>query len=175
MPVAAVRFKRRRRRAGRQSSVDRAANGPRIRDPWILIVFAVDSIPAIFAILGLRALYSCLAALVVRFRCLEPALIIDTAVSLAFVVGLLVGAPARCCNGAFERREGLSPSGRGRIRSACVFRRVSQRGAQTQGRGDERAAVHAQAVEGQGGLDGGLERDVSGRAVAHAGRDPHLS
>jgi tellurite resistance protein TerC len=108
------------------------------------LVFAVDSIPAIFAItpdpfivftsnifaiLGLRALYFCLAALIVRFRFLKPALIlilafvgvkllllsvppyqdeifgvfglsvaegpaikIDTAVSLAVVVGLLVGA-----------------------------------------------------------------------------------
>jgi tellurite resistance protein TerC len=59
-------------------------------------VFAVDSIPAIFAItpdpfivltsnvfaiLGLRALYFCLAALIVRFRFLKPALI----VILAFV------------------------------------------------------------------------------------------
>jgi tellurite resistance protein TerC len=108
------------------------------------LVFAVGSIPAIFAItpdpfivftsnifaiLGLRALYFCLAALIVRFRSLKPALIlilafvgvkllllsvppyqddllgflglsvpegsaikIDTAVSLAVVVGLLVGA-----------------------------------------------------------------------------------
>ncbi len=59
-------------------------------------VFAVDSIPAIFAItpdpfivltsnvfaiLGLRALYFCLAALIARFRFLKPALI----VILAFV------------------------------------------------------------------------------------------
>ena len=55
------------------------------------LVFAVDSIPAIFAItpdsfivltsnifaiLGLRALYFCLAALIVRFRYLKPALIL---------------------------------------------------------------------------------------------------
>lgn len=60
------------------------------------LVFAVDSIPAIFAItpdpfivftsnifaiLGLRALYFCLAALMARFRFLKPALI----VILAFV------------------------------------------------------------------------------------------
>lgn len=60
------------------------------------LVFAVDSIPAIFAItpdpfivftsnifaiLGLRALYFCLAALIPRFRFLKPALI----VVLAFV------------------------------------------------------------------------------------------
>jgi tellurite resistance protein TerC len=60
------------------------------------LVFAVDSIPAIFAItpdtfivftsnifaiLGLRALYFCLAALIARFRFLKPALI----VILAFV------------------------------------------------------------------------------------------
>lgn len=55
------------------------------------LVFAVDSIPAIFAItpdtfivftsnifaiLGLRALYFCLAALIARFRFLKPALIV---------------------------------------------------------------------------------------------------
>ncbi len=60
------------------------------------LVFAVDSIPAIFAItpdpfivftsnifaiLGLRALYFCLAALIAKFRFLKPALIII----LAFV------------------------------------------------------------------------------------------
>jgi tellurite resistance protein TerC len=60
------------------------------------IIFAVDSIPAIFAItpdpfivftsnifaiLGLRALYFCLANLIVRFRFLKPALV----VILAFV------------------------------------------------------------------------------------------
>jgi len=60
------------------------------------LVFAVDSIPAIFAItpdpfivftsnifaiLGLRALYFCLAALILKFRFLKPALI----VILAFV------------------------------------------------------------------------------------------
>jgi tellurite resistance protein TerC len=60
------------------------------------LVFAVDSIPAIFAItpdpfivftsnifaiLGLRALYFCLAALIAKFRYLKPALI----VILAFV------------------------------------------------------------------------------------------
>lgn len=60
------------------------------------LVFAVDSIPAIFAItpdpfivftsnifaiLGLRALYFCLAVLIVKFRFLKPALIII----LAFV------------------------------------------------------------------------------------------
>jgi len=59
-------------------------------------VFAVDSIPAIFAItpdpfivftsnifaiLGLRALYFCLAALIPKFRFLKPALILI----LAFV------------------------------------------------------------------------------------------
>jgi tellurite resistance protein TerC len=60
------------------------------------LVFAVDSIPAIFAItpdpfivftsnifaiLGLRALYFCLAALIAKFRFLKPALVII----LAFV------------------------------------------------------------------------------------------
>jgi tellurite resistance protein TerC len=60
------------------------------------LVFAVDSIPAIFAItpdpfivftsnifaiLGLRALYFCLAALIQKFRFLKPALILI----LAFV------------------------------------------------------------------------------------------
>jgi len=55
------------------------------------LVFAVDSIPAIFAItpdpfivftsnifaiLGLRALYFCLAALILKFRFLKPALIL---------------------------------------------------------------------------------------------------
>jgi tellurite resistance protein TerC len=55
------------------------------------LVFAVDSIPAIFAItpdpfivftsnilaiLGLRSLYFCLAALIAKFRFLKPALII---------------------------------------------------------------------------------------------------
>jgi tellurite resistance protein TerC len=60
------------------------------------LVFAIDSIPAIFAItpdpfivftsnvfaiLGLRALYFCLAALIARFRYLKPALILI----LAFV------------------------------------------------------------------------------------------
>lgn len=62
------------------------------------LVFAVDSIPAIFsisadpfilftsnifAILGLRALYFCVAALLARFRFLKPALII-----VLFFVGL---------------------------------------------------------------------------------------
>ncbi len=70
------------------------------------LVFAVDSIPAIFAItpdpfivftsnifaiLGLRALYFCLAALIARFRFLKPALILI----LAFVGVklLLMSAP----------------------------------------------------------------------------------
>lgn len=71
------------------------------------LVFAVDSIPAIFAItpdpfivftsnifaiLGLRALYFCLAALIAKFRYLKPALILI----LAFVGGkllLLAGPP----------------------------------------------------------------------------------
>ena len=102
------------------------------------LVFAVDSIPAIFAItpdpfivftsnifaiLGLRSLYFCLAALIAKFRFLKPALIlilafvgvkllllsvppyldviglaksasikVDTTVSLAVVLGALVGA-----------------------------------------------------------------------------------
>jgi tellurite resistance protein TerC len=71
------------------------------------LVFAVDSIPAIFAItpdpflvftsnifaiLGLRALYFCLAALISKFRFLKPALILI----LAFVgiKLLLLAAPA---------------------------------------------------------------------------------
>jgi tellurite resistance protein TerC len=70
------------------------------------LVFAVDSIPAIFAItpdpflvftsnlyaiLGLRALYFCLAALIAKFRFLKPALILI----LAFVGVklLLLAAP----------------------------------------------------------------------------------
>jgi len=70
------------------------------------LVFAVDSIPAIFAItpdpfivftsnifaiLGLRALYFCLAALILKFRFLKPALILI----LAFVGVklLLMSAP----------------------------------------------------------------------------------
>jgi tellurite resistance protein TerC len=70
------------------------------------VVFAVDSIPAIFAItadpflvltsnvfaiLGLRALYFCLAALIDKFRYLKPAL-----VAVLFFVGakmLLVQTP----------------------------------------------------------------------------------
>ncbi len=71
------------------------------------LIFAVDSIPAIFAItpdpfivftsnifaiLGLRALYFCLAALIAKFRFLKPALILI----LAFVgvkLLLLAGPP----------------------------------------------------------------------------------
>ncbi len=71
------------------------------------LVFAVDSIPAIFAItpdpfivftsnifaiLGLRALYFCLAALIAKFRFLKPALILI----LAFIgvkLLLLAGPP----------------------------------------------------------------------------------
>jgi tellurite resistance protein TerC len=87
------------------------------------VVFAVDSIPAIFAItadpflvltsnvfaiLGLRALYFCLAGLIHQFRYLKPALVavlcfvgvkmmlvktpwkIDTGTSMAVIVGVLV-------------------------------------------------------------------------------------
>lgn len=87
------------------------------------VVFAVDSIPAIFAItadpflvftsnvfaiLGLRSLYFCLASLIHRFKYLKPALIvvllfvgvkmmlvhtsykIDTGISLAVVLGVLL-------------------------------------------------------------------------------------
>ncbi len=87
------------------------------------VVFAVDSIPAIFAItadpflvftsnvfaiLGLRSLYFCLASLIHRFKYLKPALIvvllfvgvkmmlvhssykIDTGVSLAVIIGVLL-------------------------------------------------------------------------------------
>jgi tellurite resistance protein TerC len=86
------------------------------------LVFAVDSIPAIFAIsadpfilftsnifaiLGLRALYFCIAALLERFRFLKPALVVvlffvgvkmllvqssykvDTTTSLLVIVGIL--------------------------------------------------------------------------------------
>lgn len=85
------------------------------------LVFAVDSIPAIFAItpdpfivftsnifaiLGLRALYFCLAALIAKFRFLKPALILILAfvgVKLlllsvppyAGVIGLAPGAPIK--------------------------------------------------------------------------------
>lgn len=92
------------------------------------LVFAVDSIPAIFAIsadpfilftsnifaiLGLRALYFCIAALLARFRFLKPALVVvlffvgvkmllvqtryhvDETTSLLIVVGVLtIGAVA---------------------------------------------------------------------------------
>lgn len=106
-------------------------NGRRAATPLFLalvmveftdLIFAVDSIPAIFAItadpfivftsnvfaiLGLRSLYFCLAAAIDRFRYLKPALIailffvgvkmmlvhttykIDNTVSLAVVVGIL--------------------------------------------------------------------------------------
>ncbi len=90
--------------------------GPRRATPLLLalimveitdLVFAVDSIPAIFAItpdpfivftsnifaiLGLRSLYFCLAAMIARFRYLKPALILI----LAFVgvkLLLLSGPP----------------------------------------------------------------------------------
>lgn len=89
------------------------------------LIFAVDSIPAIFAItadpfivftsnifaiLGLRSLYFCLASMINRFRFLKPALIvilafvgvkmllvntafkIDTFVSLGVVLTMLIGA-----------------------------------------------------------------------------------
>ncbi len=85
------------------------------------LVFAVDSIPAIFAItpdpfivftsnilaiLGLRALYFCLAVLITRFRYLKPALILILAfvgVKLLLlsvppylpVVGLQTGSPVK--------------------------------------------------------------------------------
>lgn len=107
-------------------------NGVRTATPLLLalvmveftdLIFAVDSIPAIFAItadpfivftsnifaiLGLRSLYFCLANLINRFRYLKPALIgilffvgvkmllvhspykIDTTLSLVVVVGILV-------------------------------------------------------------------------------------
>lgn len=85
------------------------------------LVFAVDSIPAIFAItpdpflvftsnifaiLGLRSLYFCLAALIQKFRFLKPALILILAfvgVKLLLmsvppylpVLGLQAGAPIK--------------------------------------------------------------------------------
>jgi tellurite resistance protein TerC len=106
-------------------------NGRRVATPLFLalvmveftdLVFAVDSIPAIFAItadpflvltsnvfaiLGLRALYFCLARLIHRFRYLKPALVailafvgvkmllvktsyrVDNATSLAVVLAIL--------------------------------------------------------------------------------------
>jgi tellurite resistance protein TerC len=89
------------------------------------LVFAVDSIPAIFAItpdpflvftsnifaiLGLRALYFCLAALIQKFRFLKPALILILAfvgVKLLLlsappylgVIGLEAGAPIKIGTG----------------------------------------------------------------------------
>lgn len=107
-------------------------NGVRAATPLFLalavveftdLIFAVDSIPAIFAItadpflvftsnifaiLGLRSLYFCLASLMGKFRYLKPSLIaillfvgvkmmlvhtpykIDTGLSLAVVVGILI-------------------------------------------------------------------------------------
>ncbi len=107
-------------------------NGARAATPLFLalavveftdLIFAVDSIPAIFAItadpflvftsnifaiLGLRSLYFCLASLMGKFRYLKPSLIaillfvgvkmllvhtpykVDTGVSLAVVVGILI-------------------------------------------------------------------------------------
>ena len=107
-------------------------NGVRAATPLFLalavveftdLIFAVDSIPAIFAItadpfivftsnifaiLGLRSLYFCLASLMGKFRYLKPSLIailffvgikmmlvhtpykVDTGVSLAVVVGILI-------------------------------------------------------------------------------------
>jgi tellurite resistance protein TerC len=110
------------------------------------LVFAVDSIPAIFAItadpfilftsnifaiLGLRALYFCIAALIARFRFLKPALIVvlffigvkmllhehyhvDETTAMLVVVGILgVGAVASAVlpakngsNGAGEGDDG---------------------------------------------------------------------
>jgi len=90
-------------------------NGVRMATPLLLalvmveftdVIFAVDSIPAIFAItadpfivftsnifaiLGLRSLYFCLAGLIARFRFLKPALI-----AILFFVGgkmMLVHSP----------------------------------------------------------------------------------
>ena len=82
------------------------------------LVFAVDSIPAIFAItpdpflvftsnifaiLGLRALYFCLAALIAKFRFLKPALILI----LAFIgiKLLLLAAPPYFNDINFSSRE----------------------------------------------------------------------
>ena len=109
-------------------------HGRRVATPLLLalvmieftdLIFAVDSIPAIFAItadpflvftsnifaiLGLRSLYFCLASMIDRFRYLKPALVgilffvgvkmllthtpykIDSTVSLAVVVGGLAAA-----------------------------------------------------------------------------------
>jgi tellurite resistance protein TerC len=73
------------------------------------LIFAVDSVPAIFAILGLRALYFALAAMVHRFHYLKYALSVvlifiggkifwnqlvgklDPAVSLSVTFALLAG------------------------------------------------------------------------------------
>ncbi|MCE2882112.1 MAG: TerC family protein [Planctomycetaceae bacterium] len=84
------------------------------------LVFAVDSIPAIFAItpdpfivftsnifaiLGLRALYFCLAALIAKFRFLKPALILI----LAFVGVklLLLSVPPYLDAVGLEARQGI--------------------------------------------------------------------
>ncbi|MFZ9914345.1 MAG: TerC family protein [Phycisphaerales bacterium] len=84
------------------------------------LVFAVDSIPAIFAItpdpfivftsnifaiLGLRALYFCLAALIAKFRFLKPALILI----LAFVGVklLLLSVPPYLDAVGLEARHGI--------------------------------------------------------------------
>ena len=76
---------------------------------FIDLVFAVDSVPAIFAILGLRALYFALAAMIRRFKYLKYALALvlvfigakiflvgfigkmPPSISLAVTFGLIVG------------------------------------------------------------------------------------
>jgi tellurite resistance protein TerC len=107
------------------------------------VIFAVDSIPAIFAItadpflvftsnvfaiLGLRSLYFCLASLIDKFHYLKPALIailffvgvkmmlvhtplkLDTTVSLLVVVGILV---AGVVASIAKRPRGVRPSAGG--------------------------------------------------------------
>ena len=80
-----------------------------LRALMIDLVFAVDSVPAIFAILGLRALYFALAAMIHRFKYLKYALALvlvfigakiflvgfigkmPPSISLAVTFGLIVG------------------------------------------------------------------------------------
>jgi tellurite resistance protein TerC len=128
-------------------------NGRRAATPLFLalvmveftdVVFAVDSIPAIFAItadpflvltsnvfaiLGLRSLYFCLAAMMDKFRYLKPALVgvlffvgvkmllvhspwkIDTTLSLAVVLTILTAGVVASVLAARRGGERLGPAG----------------------------------------------------------------
>ncbi len=63
---------------------------------FVDLIFAVDSVPAIFAILGLRALYFALAAMIHRFKYLKYALALVLVFigSKIFLVGIIGKIPA---------------------------------------------------------------------------------